>query len=77
MIVSGYTLALYCDCPECQRKSAQGYSWDIRGSPRHAEFFTDSPRCRQEAFKEARAAGWYIPRDESKSIAPGHEGNRK
>ena len=66
MVVSGFTLVLYCDCEECQTSYMQA----------HDEFVSDAPNCRARCFREARRAGWKITRD-YKCYAPGHKKPRK
>ena len=64
MVVSGYTLELYCDCYACENATpvfGTNKPWTYAG-----ETYT-------ECAKEARKEGWYISRDKQKCIAPGHD----
>lgn len=62
-IASGYTLALYCDCKECQEKP-----W----TKRQAEYISDSAHCKTKCFKDAKRDGWRITKD-GKCYAPKHK----
>jgi hypothetical protein len=64
MITEGYTMDLYCDCPECTKRFESGYC------DHPAQVFHNS---KQAATKEARERGWTITRDRMKCYAPGHK----
>ena len=62
MIVEGYTLNLYCDCPACTKGNrAQVY----------AQFGAET---RIGATRQAKEAGWYLTAEDTRNItyAPGH-----
>lgn len=58
MVVSGYTLHLYCDCSECTE------------SPVSSEYTGETYG---ECAAQARADGWHISRDRGRCTAPGHK----
>jgi hypothetical protein len=55
MIVSGYTLDLYCDFPNCPNNVAF-YTDPV-------QFFNDSPNCYYEVRKSAKKSGWKLKRN--------------
>lgn len=59
MIVSGYTLHLYCDCREC----VEGPDWE-------AEFAEFTGHNWTECKREANALGWTISKDKTKCYSP-------
>lgn len=64
MIVSGYSLELYCDCADCTQYRSPQYSTS------YPKIYAGETYA--ECAKEARKDGWYISRDKLKCIAPGH-----
>jgi len=64
MIVSGYSLHLYCCCAECKAATEQRV--------RNRTFAEYAEPKERQAFAAARAAGWRIDRKTSRCWAPGH-----
>ncbi len=69
MIVSGYSLELYCDCDSCTQYRDSPYSTSY---PKIYAGETYS-----ECAKQAKAEGWYLSRDKMNCIAPGHDRGNK
>ena len=61
MVVSGYTLYLYCDCDMCQHGRCDRQVVEI------------SHELKSECYKIAYKAGWKFNRDKTLCIAPKHK----
>lgn len=69
MISSGYSTDLYCDCPICAKRIADGFR------PVTGEYTGETWA---ETAKQARKDGWRITQDRTACFAPkkSHEGRQ-
>lgn len=65
MIVSGYTLDLYCDHPN--HESTFLYSSSDEG---YAQFTSDAKNPKTDAYKQAKKVGWKIDLKKGICICP-------
>lgn len=66
MIVSGYSIAVYCDCKKCSTESNDDGSYFMpHYTDAAGESFSDCAR-------QLKYAGWVLHKKDGKCYAPGH-----
>lgn len=74
MVVSGYTLDLYCDCKDCLNNLGIAYNEAYhRYYNTQCGFSGYTGETYAECAGRARKDGWQIGRDRKTCYAPGHK----
>lgn len=64
MVVSGYSMDLYCDCVVCKKPKGSFFTTEVTSFG--GENFRD-------CLKQAKKAGWVFKERNTVCFAPGHE----
>lgn len=67
MVVSGYSMDLYCDCSTCKKPKGSFFKTEVTSFG--GENFKD-------CLKQAKQTGWVFKERNTVCFAPGHEVNK-